>query len=787
MTQIKLAKHKGYCFGVKRAIEMVEKVLQDGPFPIWTLGPIIHNPVVIDELCRRGVRVAEDISQVSSGTLVLRTHGTTLAERRRFSPGIERTIDATCPFVARAQNKAEEFASAGKKVLIIGDRNHPEVKAILSYAGPGALCIGKPSDVESMHPEEPKGRIEVIAQTTSRKEDVEKILITLKKKGISVGLSNTICTATEERQEATRELAGQCDLVLVVGGRTSANTGQLLRIARECGPEAYLVESAEDVLPHWFEGKHIVGVAAGASTPDRVIKEVVGKVEELEKTSLEAKPEELQEEHGQDQGSALAPETPEALQEGAAQPEEKTAEELYDESFKTLREGDIVKGKVMSVDENGALVDVGYKSEGVISAQELERRGVIGSFELSPGDEIMVYVLSVESGEGSLRLSKRKADEEAAWKNLEQAYSEQSIVEAPVAQEVKGGLVVDVGVRAFVPASQVERGYVNDLSKYVGQALRMRVLELDRSKNRVILSQRVVLEEEHERLCKETWDTIAEGQIRTGTVKGITDFGVFVDLGGVDGLLHISELSWGRVNHPSEVVHEGQELEVKVLKVDKEKGRISLGRKQVLPDPWDDVETKYPVGAVIKGEVTRTAPFGAFVQIEPGVEGLVHISEISQQHIAKPEEVVNSGDEVMVKVLRTRPDERKISLSIKQADQTLLESAVLQDSVPDSEPEAPESDLPECPGDEEAPVEVPVEAPAEAHDETSEQVVPEESHEVSAKDDAHSNAVPEDSEKEPVAEETGKSGEPEECVVQGEEVLEEATDEKSEDEEPGGF
>ncbi|HHX11017.1 MAG TPA: 30S ribosomal protein S1, partial [Firmicutes bacterium] len=394
-------------------------------------------------------------------------------------------------------------------------------------------------------------------------------------------------------------------------------------------------------------------------------------------------------EHRQEQGDVEQPEAPEqvsseepqeGLAEGASQ-QEKTPEQLYAETFKTLRQGDIVKGKVMSVDENGALVDVGYKSEGLVPAHEFQRRGALAPEQVAPGDEIMVYVLSVDSEEGGLRLSRRKADEEIAWKILEQAYLEQDIVEAPVAQEVKGGLVVDVGVRGFVPASQVERGYVNDLSKYVGQTLRMRVLELDRSKNRVILSQRVVLEEEHERLCKETWETIEEGQVRTGVVKGITDFGVFVDLGGVDGLLHISELSWGRVNHPSEVVREGQELEVKVLKVDRERGRISLGRKQVLPDPWDDVEEKYPVGAVIRGEVTRTAPFGAFVQIEPGVEGLVHISEISHQHIAKPEDVVNSGDLVMVKVLRVRAEDRKISLSIKQADQILLESGSAHENV----------------------------------------------------------------------------------------------------------
>ncbi len=740
--QIELARHMGYCFGVKRAIQMIERALEEGPYPIWTLGPIIHNPVVVDLFCERGVKVATDPCQVSSGTLILRTHGTGADERAMLSSAVEKIVDATCPFVKKAQDKARQFANEGRRIIVFGDENHPEVRAILSYAGKEALCIGEVSDLDRIVLEGTEDSFEVIAQTTSRREDIEKVLDVLREKGICANLSNTVCTATELRQEAAKELAQHCDLVLVIGGKSSANTGQLVRIVQEFGVECYLAESAKDVSPLWFEGKHVVGVTAGASTPDWVIKEVVGKVEELEKTNLETKPEELHEGHGQEetgteQPDAQAPETsPEApsdeavIEDTAELVEDKATAELYDETFKTLREGDIVEGKVMSVDENGALVDVGYKSEGIISPQELERRDEIGDYDISPGDEIMVYVLNVDSVDGSLRLSKRKADEELAWKDLEQAYREQSIIEAPVVQEVKGGLVVDVGVRAFVPASQVERGYVNDLSKYVGQTLRLKVLELDRSKNRVILSQRVVLEEDHERLCKETWDTIAEGQVRMGTVKGITDFGVFVDLGGVDGLLHISELSWGRVNHPSEVVREGQEIEVKVLKVDKERGRISLGRKQVLPDPWDDVEAKYPVGAEIKGEVTRTAPFGAFVQIEPGVEGLVHISEISQQHIAKPEEVVNSGDQVMVRVLRTRPDERKISLSIKQADQTLLEShekESMEAQPRESTEELPQEKPKEPVEPNEAPVEeTVVEEPAEQGEEPVEEAVVEE-------------------------------------------------------------
>jgi len=680
-----LAKHFGYCFGVQRAIDMVESALREGPYPVWTLGPVIHNPQVMKDFCARGVREAKTPKEITEGTVVLRAHGTTSDELEEIPQGV-RILDATCPFVARAQKRARDSTESGHILVVVGDRGHPEVRAILSQAGSKGFCVRDGEEFEVLLPEikmeweKTQKPVVVVAQTTSRKDDVEKATDALKKGGIPVDLANTICTATGERQRATLELARECDLVLVVGSRTSANTGQLFRIARENCAEAYLVESGEDVDPRWFLGKRKVGVAAGASTPDRVIKEVVGKVEEIEKSKKE--PEELRKE-GEDDAQKVTEqeagpqergENQESAEKSQENPlEDEKARHMYDESFKALEEGQIVEGRVVSVEDDGTvLVDIGYKSEGRISASDFQRRGALAPEKLSPGDKIMVYVLSVDSGEGGLRLSKRKADEELAWRNLEDAYREGRTIEAPCVQEVKGGLVVDVGLRGFVPASQVERGYVNDLAKYVGKTLRMRVLELDRSKNRVILSQRVVLEEEHERLCQETWASIAEGQIRTGVVKGITDFGVFVDLGGVDGLLHISELSWGRVKHPSEVVSEGEEIAVKVLKVDKEKGKISLGRKQVLPDPWENVEAKYPVGSVVEGEVTRTAPFGAFIQLEPGVEGLAHISEISDQHISKPEEVIAAGDKVMVKVLRVRPQERKISLSIRQADQIHL-------------------------------------------------------------------------------------------------------------------
>jgi 4-hydroxy-3-methylbut-2-enyl diphosphate reductase len=411
-----------------------------------------------------------------------------------------------------------------------------------------------------------------------------------------------------------------------------------------------MVDAAEKLEGSWLDGAGTVGVAAGASTPDWITKEVVGKVEEMEKDR---------------QASGDAQD-----REG-----ELDSKAIYEESLAALKPGDMVAGRVVSVDESGALVDVGYKSEGLIPAGELARRAAHEP-ELRPGDEIMVCVTSVDAQEGVLRLSKRRADEKLAWERLEKALVEKEPVEARVIQEVKGGLTVDVGLRGFVPASQVERGYVSDLAKYVGRVLRLRVLELDRERGRAVLSQRVVLEEEHERLRNETWGTIEEGQVRHGIVKGITDFGAFVDLGGVDGLLHVSELSWGRVKHPSDVLKEGQELDVKVLRVDRDKGRISLGLKQVLDDPWANLAERFPVGGMVKGRVTRIAPFGAFVELEPGVEGLVHISELADRHVAKPEEVVSPGQEVKAKILRVRPSERRISLSLKEVEQDREKAAV---------------------------------------------------------------------------------------------------------------
>jgi len=335
----------------------------------------------------------------------------------------------------------------------------------------------------------------------------------------------------------------------------------------------------------------------------------------------------------------------------------------------SLHNGDVVDGTVTSVSDDGLLVDFGYKSDGQVPTGELRLpQGHTAAEVFAPGQLVPVMILQLENADGTPQLSHRRGVEARAWTWLEEAHRTGDVVEAPVTAAVKGGLVCDVGLRGFMPASHVERGYVNDLAVYVGQTLRARVIEIDHPKNRVILSQKIVLEEEHKRMRDRTWGTLAEGQVRRGVVKGLTDFGAFVDLGGVDGLLHVSEMAWGRVAHPSDVLQVGDEIDVMILRLDPTREKISLGLKQVLPDPWETAEERYPIGSIYEGKVMRLAAFGAFVQLEPGVEGLVHISQMADYHVHEPAEVVAEGQVVKVKILRVSPAERRISLSIRDAE-----------------------------------------------------------------------------------------------------------------------
>jgi 4-hydroxy-3-methylbut-2-enyl diphosphate reductase len=501
-------------------------------------------------------------------------------------------------------------------------------------------------------------------------------------------------------------LAAKVDVMVVIGGRNSANTKRLAELCQEQGTVTYHIETPDELQRQWFTGVQRAGVSAGASTPDWLIEGVLARMSEfseekvteaMEETaqSVEAQLEEATTEAVEAQSEETQPETVEEASEESAEvsaaPEgdaEVEAEDEPGESSDTASSEDaaevqmseydvtmptpgaIIKGKVVHVSSDEVLVDIDYKSEGRIPLNELSFISNANPEDLvSVGDEIHVKVLKVDDAEGNVVLSKRRADADLSWERLENLYNSGETLEAKVVQVVKGGLLVNVGVRGFIPASHVSRGFEDNLEKYVGQTLELKIIELDRSKNNVVFSHKVVLEEKHARAKEEAFANLEAGMKVPGVVRRLTDFGAFVDIGdGVEGLLHVSEMAYSRVNHPSDVVSEGDEITVMVLGVDRERERISLGLKQTIPDPWSTVGERYVVGQRVTGEVTRVVDFGAFVKLEDGIEGLVHISELSHKHVAKAEDVVKSGDQVEVKVISVDPEARRIGLSIKELE-----------------------------------------------------------------------------------------------------------------------
>ncbi|AEG15407.1 4-hydroxy-3-methylbut-2-enyl diphosphate reductase [Desulfofundulus kuznetsovii DSM 6115] len=702
--QVRRAEKAGFCFGVKRALNLAMITTRERDGPVYCLGPLIHNPQVMEKLAAAGIQEIAGVEEARpGGKLIIRSHG--------VGPGIlaaarERdlkVVDATCPFVGRAQKLAHSEAAGGTLVVVVGDKNHPEVQGIVDWTGGRAVVVEGPQEAQKLPA---VAHMAVLAQTTQPLANFQAVVDVLQQKAGQLKVYNTICHATGARQQAALELAREVDVMVVVGGASSANTRKLAALCRQAGVPTYQVETARELDPAWFRGVKVAGLTAGASTPDWIIEEVERRMKELgEMVAVEEniKDTSVAGEEGQmaaPGGAAgeTAGEAPHAAQDTTASAaareaaqgipaadgatgatpsiEENATETASGEEgmkeaveVKSLRPGQIVKGVVVQVGTDEVLVDVGAKSEGIIPLRELSCYNVSSPAEVvKVGDEIEVAVIKAEDNEGRLILSKERADAERAWVKLNEHLESGEPVEGTVREVVKGGLLVDVGLRAFLPASLVERGYVEDLSKYVGETVRAKVIELNRGRRKVILSRKAVLEEDAVRKRREMLESLQEGQVVRGVVRRLTSFGAFVDIGGVDGLLHISEMAWYRVNHPSEVVNVGDEIDVMVLRVDRENEKISLGLRQVLPNPWDNVEEKYPVGSIVRAKVVRLAPFGAFVQLEPGVEGLVHISHLADRHVATPDEVVQEGDEVEVKVLNVDRAEKRIRLSIREVN-----------------------------------------------------------------------------------------------------------------------
>ena len=644
-----LASHAGFCFGVRRAVGTAEKAA-----PAVTLGPIIHSPQVVERLRRMGIVPVDALEEIPDGVrAVIRSHGVDRATYDALARKGCEVVDATCPFVARIHGMAREASRAGIPLVVVGEAEHPEVRGILGWTDGEKYAVLSREDVERLpHLSEAL----VVSQTTMVEEKFRELCSALAGKIDRPDVRATICPATRDRQNECVEIARKADVMIVIGGRESSNSRKLYRLAARFCPRTFFIESAAELSGVRAAPSDVIGITAGASTPDCIIKEVVARMNDIEK-------------------KAPIEET---------QDQSVMSMEDVDKTLVQLRPGQIVTGQVVQITDDEVCVNVGYKADGLVKKSDLS------STDVKIGDEIEVEVVKVNDGEGNVLLSQKNIINRKAWEDICAKEEAGEFVEGIGKEAVKGGLLADVeGVRTFIPASQLSLRYVEKIDEFVGQPMKLKIIEIDKAKKRIVASRKAVLMAEEAEKKKHIWETLEVGSIVKGTVRRLADFGAFVDIGGVDGLVHVTDLSWGRVKHPSDVVSVGQEIDVKILNVDPERERISLSYKQTQPRPWTVAAEKYPVGSVVEGKVVRITTFGAFVELEPGLDGLVHISQCALTRIAKVEDAVNVGDIVRVKVLDVNTEAKRISLSIRE----VLEDEAL-DSVPEDE-FAIEGDLPE--------------------------------------------------------------------------------------------
>lgn len=634
-----IARYAGYCSGVRKAMDQAEEAAQEAQsrgIPCWSLGELIHNPEAVAALRRKGVVPVERVEDLKNGIVLLRSHGVTpQIEAQCREKGLE-VRDCTCSFVRALHQIVKRSGEAGVPVLLVGAPDHPEVQGTAGWCKGECRVIPDLAAAQQLPPME---RALAVAQTTYPPPQWEEILAVLRERIRQLDVKCTICPATFKRQEEAKILAARVDAMVVVGGRQSANTRKLFEVCKAICPRTCLVERAADIPPH-FGNIHIenIGIAAGASTPDWSFKEVVTRMNDMEHIDQE-------------------------IQQEPVNNENMLTMEDIEKTVVRIRTGQTVTGTVVQITDDEVCVNIGYKSDGLI------KRADVVDKDVKLGDEIEVEVVKVNDGEGNVLLSQRNIVNRKAWDALMEKFENNEYIDAVGKEEVKGGLLATVegGVRAFVPASQLAPRYVEKIAQFVGQEMKLKIIDVDKQKKRIVASRKQVIAEESVAKKAAAWEKLEEGAVVTGVVRRFADFGAFVDLGGVDGLIHITDLAWNRVGHPSEVLSVNQQVEVKVLSLDKERERIQLGYKQLQPKPWDNIEEKYPVGVILEKTVVRIRPFGAFVELEPGVDGLVHISQCALTRVAKVEDVLQVGQQVRVKVLGVDPEAKRISLSIREA------------------------------------------------------------------------------------------------------------------------
>ena len=640
------AEHSGFCFGVDRAINLAfteaEKhaSAKDGTGRLFTCGHLIHNSAVVSRLESMGVKMIGSLSEAEEGdTVIVRSHG----EPREFYEEAERRgirlVDTTCVFVKKIHDIVSEAHEAGRPVIMVGDRNHQEVRATCGWCGYEAEVIGNAEEAAEYVSGHKNADIPVIVcQTTIKAELLEDILSEFDRAGKSYDVRRTICNATRDRQESCRQLARQVDMMVVVGDKHSSNSGKLYEIAKNNCENSIFIENADDKLLKQASKSNKIGLIAGASTPEWIIKEVISSMSENVTKNMEQNP----------------------------------MMDFMDDIEKSLRlpkPGDVIDGKVDQVMDDAVIVNMGCKKDGILRADEVVlEEGQKLSDVFKEGDDIQAKVIKSDEGEGGILLSKKRLVAVENYTELEEAMENKDVINVKLVRAVNGGVIAAYKeITGFIPMSQLSDRYVENADEFLGQNVDVRVIRVDTKRNRAVFSRKTVLVEEKRKAVAEIWSNLNVGDVVEGKVMRFTDYGAFVDIGGVDGLLHISEISWGKLKHPEEVLKIGDIINVKILSLNEEKGKISLGLKQTQPEPWTLVGDKYQVGDVLDGKVVQTKEYGAFVELEAGLDGLVHISEIANKRVENVSDELKVGETVKVKIMEIDPEKRRISLSIKAA------------------------------------------------------------------------------------------------------------------------
>ena len=656
MSKVTVAKSAGFCFGVDRAVKMVYGELENNTH-VATLGPIIHNQDVVNDMQAKGARIIEIVDELKPDeTVVIRSHGVGKDIYDQIQAKGNRMLDATCPFVSRIHKIVAEKSAEGYFILIAGDRNHPEVQGIVGHCDENCMVFKDNFELKDFFEKNYKNlqkKLAIVAQTTYNIVVWGECLNVIPKDDPNIVIYDTICNATDARQSDAAELAKNSDIMLVVGGRHSSNTVKLFEVcSRYC--KTYHIENSDELRSLQLPNATNIGITAGASTPAYIIKEVQTKMAENE---------------------ILA----------ANQNEEFDFAQAIDESFKKIHTGEKVKGIVIAVNNTEAIVDLGTKHTGYVALDDLtDDPSKKPSDIVSVGDEIDLVVIKVNDAEGTAALSKRKVDEQAGYEKIVQAKEEGTVLEGVVQSVVNKGITLTVmGVRVFIPASLTGLPRGAELDQLLKKKVEFIIIEVSEGgRKRAVGSIKAVQNAKKEEAKARFWETAEVGKTYSGKVKSLTSFGAFVDLGGIDGMVHISELSWKRIKHPSEVVNVGDTLEVYIKDLDREANRISLGFKKAEDNPWEIFKSQYQVGDVVKSTIVSITSFGAFAQIIDGVDGLIHISQIADQKVENVKDVLNVGDVVDVKIIDIDEESKRISISMR---------ALLENSDEEAEAEEEEA------------------------------------------------------------------------------------------------